>query len=327
MKHFKQTQCTNCGMLGHHFRSCTAPIYSYGILAIKVPNRGWTQAEKLCVNDTDLNGFPHEDIQYLMVQRRDSIGFIELLRAKYKLHDITYIQTQIEGTTIAERQALKTKSFEQLWIDLWGASTFETKQYRQEYEQAKQKFEQLKEGIEIDGHCITLQYLLDTIPVKWETPEWGFPKGRRNVGETDIACAMREFQEETGLSRHEYTLFEGMDPILETFFGNNNIHYCHVYYLAFVHDTCILQPESSNEIGSLGWFSLKDALEKIRPTNVEKRELLLRTSTILKNTSLLLFEANTNLQKQKGLPLDYRRLNFLSQEVAANSTTTTWKQQ
>jgi ADP-ribose pyrophosphatase YjhB (NUDIX family) len=321
MKHYKQTQCTNCGLIGHHFRSCTAPIYSYGILAVKVPNTLWNQAEKLCASDSYVNGFPHEDIQYLMVQRRDSIGFVELLRAKYKVNDLAYIQTQIEGTTLTERQALKTKTFEQLWIDLWGASTFETKQYRQEYEQAKQKFEQLKQGIDIEGTSITLDELLDSTPVKWDTPEWGFPKGRRNVGETDIACAIREFQEETGLGRNEYCIFEGMEPILETFFGNNNIHYCHVYYLAFVPESCSLQPETSNEIGGLGWFSLKDALDKIRPTNVEKRELLLRASSIFKNGSLLLIETPSNSQKQKGLPLDYRRLNFLTQE-APNSTTT-----
>jgi ADP-ribose pyrophosphatase YjhB (NUDIX family) len=322
MKHFKQTQCTNCGIIGHHFRSCTAPIYSYGILAVKVPNALWNQAEKLCASDSELNGFPHEDIQYLMVQRRDSIGFVELLRAKYKTTDLAYIQTQIEGTTLLERQALKTKTFEQLWIDLWGASTFETKQYRQEYEQAKQKFEQLKQGIEIDGSIITLDMVLDSTPVRWTTPEWGFPKGRRNVGETDIACAIREFQEETGLQRHEYCIFEGMEPILETFFGNNNIHYCHVYYLAFVPESCVLKPETSNEIGGFGWFSLKDALDKIRSTNVEKRELLLRASTIFKNCSLLLIETATPQQKNKGQPLDYRRLNFLHQEAGITTSST-----
>ena len=31
--------------------------------------------------------------------------------------------------------------------------------------------------------------------------EWEFPKGRRNYMETDIKCALREFQEETGISK------------------------------------------------------------------------------------------------------------------------------
>ncbi len=37
------------------------------------------------------------------------------------------------------------------------------------------------------------------------------------------------------------------------------------------------------EIGNIGWFSLNDALEKIRPDNVEKREVLLKVSSLLRN--------------------------------------------
>jgi len=309
-RHFKPAPCTNCGQLGHHFRHCTAPIYSYGILAIRVSKEGWNQALQLCQSDSDLNGFPHEYLEYLLVQRRDSIGFVELLRAKYKLSDVQYIITQIEGTTEKERHALKVKSFEQLWIDLWGASTFETKQYRQEYEQAKLKFEQLKQGVLYNDKMTTLDELLDIIPIKWSTPEWGFPKGRRNPGETDMTCAIREFQEETGLTRNDYFLFDGIEPIHETFFGNNNIHYCHVYYIALVPDVCTIRPETSNEIGGFGWFSLKDALDTIRHTNVEKRELLLRASSIIKNTSLLLL-GTQSIEKKKTLPLDYRRIKLL----------------
>jgi hypothetical protein len=37
------------------------------------------------------------------------------------------------------------------------------------------------------------------------------------------------------------------------------------------------------EIGNLGWFTLEEALQKIRPENVEKKEVLIRVSTILRN--------------------------------------------
>ena len=314
-RYFKQTPCTNCGLCGHHFRNCTAPIYSYGIVAVRVPDSTWNQATQLCMSDNFLNGFQHESLEYLLIQRRDSIGFIELIRAKYKVNDIPYIQLQIEGTTAKEREALKSKSFEELWINLWGESTFETKQYRQEFDQAKQKFEQLRYGVEVNGVVIRLDTLLETTPIKWDTPEWGFPKGRRNSGETDIACAMREFQEETGLTKQDYVIFDGIDPIHETFFGNNTIHYCHVYYLAFVPEKHNLHPETLNEIGGFGWFSLKDALDKIRHTNVEKKELLLRASTVFKNTSLLLISTQVPEKKSGGLPLDYRKLKLQTSQA------------
>jgi hypothetical protein len=42
------------------------------------------------------------------------------------------------------------------------------------------------------------------------------------------------------------------------------------------------------EIGQIGWFSLDEAFAKIRPTNLEKREVLLRASTLLRNLCCLL---------------------------------------
>lgn len=33
--------------------------------------------------------------------------------------------------------------------------------------------------------------------------EWGFPKGHKESGETDIECALREVKEETGIDRHK----------------------------------------------------------------------------------------------------------------------------
>ena len=35
----------------------------------------------------------------------------------------------------------------------------------------------------------------------WDTPEWGFPKGRRNYQENDLTCGLREFEEETGYDK------------------------------------------------------------------------------------------------------------------------------
>jgi hypothetical protein len=39
----------------------------------------------------------------------------------------------------------------------------------------------------------------------------------------------------------------------------------------------------SREVGDIRWVSLEDALSLIRPENVEKREILLRASSILRN--------------------------------------------
>ena len=285
----KKPTCSNCGIYGHHYRSCIAPVTSYGVIAFRIPEESWNQAESLSKNDQELNGLPEKSIEFLLIQRRDSIGFIELIRAKYKLTELEYIREQISGTTQKERTALLTKTFHELWVTLWGPLTHgENKQYKQEYDQAKVKFEALQEGFEIDSVVYRLRDLIDETPVLWTTPEWGFPKGRRNAYESDQQCAIREFQEETGLTQSQYRIFENIEPIRETFFGNNKIHYCHVYYLAWISSSVQIKMNEkseimSREVGNIGWFSIESSFEKIRSTNLEKREILLRVSSLLKN--------------------------------------------
>jgi 8-oxo-dGTP pyrophosphatase MutT (NUDIX family) len=263
--------CTNCGLDGHQYRQCTAPITSYGIIAVRNKADVWDPSS----------------LEVLMIQRRDSIGFIELLRAKYKLTDLEYIQQQLEGTTEDEREKMKTQSFHDLWVGLWGSSPKENKQYKQEFDQASYKFTQLKTGYTHEGEEISLDTLLTKTPVQWSTPEWGFPKGRRNQFESDKACACREFQEETGLGEDKFTILDTIDPIRESFYGNNGIHYCHVYFLALVNADTVVSYDATNEhmkqeIGGLGWFTVQEAFQKIRTTNPEKRAILTRADGILK---------------------------------------------
>lgn len=290
----KQLQCINCGEPNHHYRNCVEPVYSYGILAFRIKNPDWNQIESILSMEDASHTIPQDNLEILMIQRRDSIGFIELLRAKYKLTDIDYIKQQIEGTTLEEREALRTKTFEELWGSLWGKSTFDSKQYRQEYEQAKTKFEQLQQGIEIDGTTISLQSLLNS-PIHWKTPEWGFPKGRRNLMEKDRQCAIREFCEETGVQKDNIIILDNIQPIKETFCGNNNIHYCHVYYLAWIPSDIVVTYNKDNEImnkevGDIQWFSYMNASSHIRSVNTSKQDILKQAFTIFQNTNILVDE-------------------------------------
>jgi 8-oxo-dGTP pyrophosphatase MutT (NUDIX family) len=125
-------------------------------------------------------------------------------------------------------------------------------------------------------------------PSCWIKPEWGFPKGRRNPHESDLNCAIREFQEETGLRRSDFTIIQNTYPISETFFGSNQVHYCHKYYIGVCNKSIEVEMNSNNphmirEIGAIKWCSLDEAISKIRPDNVEKREILLKAGKIMRN--------------------------------------------
>lgn len=289
----KPSICTNCGLQGHHFRNCTAPVTSYGIIGFRVKDPKWNQSLELSKSDTQLTGIPADGLEILLIQRRDSIGYVEILRAKYKLSDLEYIKKQIEGITQTERDKLLKHTFQELWIGLWGSNSYETKQYKQEYEQAKLKFDALQEGYDLDGHRISFQSLFAQIPVTWETPEWGFPKGRRNTGESDYACAIREFNEETNLTEKQYKILDNLEPLREEFYGNNGIHYCHIYYLAQISSSVPIQMNKDNElmtreVGGISWFSLDAAIAQIRSTNTEKRAILSRVSSVLQHLCGLL---------------------------------------
>jgi 8-oxo-dGTP pyrophosphatase MutT (NUDIX family) len=284
-KFSKHSVCTNCGNPGHHFRNCTEPVTSYGILAFRTPS--WAQPSAIATTDT-ISGTPLDAIELLLIQRRDSIGYVEILRAKYKLSEVDYIKKQIQGITPAEREKLLTNTFQDLWVSLWGSSSTESRQYKQEFDQAKAKFESLSEGYEVDGELVSFKTLFESIPVEWQTPEWGFPKGRRNVGESDYKCAVREFHEETGLDETQYRILQNVETIEEKFCGNNGIHYRHVYYIAWVPSSVTVTMSTQNElmnreVGSIGWFSLENANQKIRTTNPEKRIVLQKLSTLLRS--------------------------------------------
>ncbi len=239
----------------------------------------------------DISGVPLDRVQFLLIQRRDSIGYIELIRSKYKMTDLDFIKQQVEGTTHSERDKLLHWSFDKLWTGLWGPmNSPENKQYRQEYEVAKQKFETFRQGFVLDnGSVLCLADLLGQIPVIWDTPEWGFPKGRRNIYETDLTCALREFEEETGLPQTCVHILSNVHPIVENFVGNNNIHYRHIYFMGYISNTVevAMKPTDSHmarEIGAIAWLKYEDAIARIRPTTPHKRDVLHNAWNLLRLT-------------------------------------------
>lgn len=290
MFQFIKSSCTNCGNVGHTYRACVSPITSYGGIIFRVNDLSWNQSTILASPST-ITGFEqyHSKIEVLLIQRRDSLGYVEILRGKYKETDIEYIRKQVYGMTDVEREKLLNRSFDDLWSELWGYDTKTSSHYRNDKEVSKGKLQLLRDGFEVEpGQLFCLSTLIDETSVHWDTPEWGFPKGRREPGEKDLACALREVEEETGISREQIVVIQNLEPLSETFFGSNQVHYCHKYFTFYLPLNVEVKYDESNphmkrEIGNLQWFSLDQALQKIRSDNVEKREILLRMNILLRN--------------------------------------------
>ena len=193
------------------------------------------------------------------------MSYMEFIRGKYDSQDIEYVKRQILNMTTQEQKLIVTEKFETLWSKLWGNSRdLESP----EYEIANRKF-----------NSVDRKKLVSECASKFVEPEWGFPKGRRMRGESDVQCAVREFFEETNIPPEAYTIQETL-TFSETFKGTNNIEYKHVYFVALLKDSKYvnlsqkLTPSQRREISSVAWKTLAECKLITRPHYIERKKMI-----------------------------------------------------
>ena len=252
--------CNNCGKKGHVFYNCCLPITSNGVIAFR---------KNLETNLTE----------YLMIRRKHTLGLIDFIRGKYSVYNQYYINNMICQMTNEEKEMLKTKEFEEIWFAVWG-KTANFSHYKNEETVSKEKFYQMRHGI---NGLYTLSDLVDASPTKWEEPEWGFPKGRRNYNETDLDCSVREFNEETGYNLNKTNVIHNISPFEEIFCGSNYKSYKHKYFLTQMDfEKCEPAIQETNEISKIQWKSYAECIASIRSYNLEKKRLLSNIDILLK---------------------------------------------
>lgn len=269
--HFKPNCCRNCGQYGHLYKDCTHPITSFGVICFRI-NPNTSKPE------------------YIMIQRKDSLSFMEFIRGKYDLSQVHYIGQLLSAMTHREREMLVMTPFEQLWNHVWYQPFMP--RHTNEFEQAKGKFESLRNGYLVEGGSIVaLEKLLQLYTSPFQDPEWGFPKGRRRLREEDVDCALREFSEETGISEENLHVVSNIPPFEEIFFGTNSVLYRHVYYVAKMeyhskYDV-VVDPTNVNqvrEVRDIQWFTAEDVIEHIRGHNQERKQLFMQAHSRILST-------------------------------------------
>jgi 8-oxo-dGTP pyrophosphatase MutT (NUDIX family) len=256
--------CNNCGKTGHMFHQCKLPITSYGIIVFRSSSQG---------------------IQYLMIRRKDSFGFIDFVRGKYSPYNIYQIQNIINEMSHQEKQRLLKEPFSELWNNMWGETT--NNQYKSEEIISSKKIEIIMNGVNVNDEIINLKEIIEKSNTNWEETEWEFPKGRRNHKETDLDCALREFQEETGIPKDKIRVIENVLPFEEIFIGSNHKSYKHKYFLAYMSDNeNFLDNYQTSEVSKIEWKSLDDCLNSIRPYNLEKKNLIININKVLQEYRL-----------------------------------------
>ena len=149
--------------------------------------------------------------------------------------------------------------------------------------------EALRNGLPIgpNDEIVTLDTLIDGAKTQWKETEWEFPKGRRNYQEKDLDCALREFEEETGLSRTNIKIIENVMPFEEMFLGSNHKSYKHKYFLGYTENNNEnLSNYQATEVSKLEWKTLDECLESIRPYSLEKKQLIININKVLQEYRL-----------------------------------------
>jgi len=268
--------CNNCGKQGHSFHQCKNPITSYGIILFRIYKRN---IQTLNINSDENN------IEFLMIRRKDSFGYIDFIRGKYSPYNIEHIQHIINEMSIVEKERILSLPFNTLWEQMWG--NVSNIQYKNEEASSAKKFEIIKNGVLIDDVLIKLEDIVNKSNTKWLETEWEFPKGRRNHKEKDLECALREFEEETGISQQKITIVENLLPFEEIFIGTNHKSYKHKYFLAYMNEIeNYMENFQVTEVSKLEWKNINECLESIRPYNLEKKNLINNINKVLQEYRL-----------------------------------------
>ncbi len=217
-------KCRNCGNIGHKLKNCRYPRLSYGIVLFNNKN------------------------EIVMIEKHDSISYIEFIRGKYSLDNKEYIQLLVDRMSIKEKEKIITLTFNELWNNIWYSDN-----NSKEYDKSQKKYD----------HLIQNKILIDIIKKtnkNYEYNEWEIPKGRRNLNETNKECAIREFGEETNIDFDQYDIYDNILPFEEYYTGSNNIEYKNIYYLAMCKKNINLSIDKNNknqvhEVRDIKWMN------------------------------------------------------------------------
>jgi 8-oxo-dGTP pyrophosphatase MutT (NUDIX family) len=247
--------CINCGNHGHTRGQCSEPNISNGVIAVRY-------------------NIQKKHYEYLIVMRKHSHGYCDIIRGKYT-DSVVHIKQLLEETTIDERNYLLNHDFKDNWTYLWGAKN--------------ELLNKIKPSISLETKFTLfkdkyLKTLINEIQSNWVEPEWGFPKGQRDGMEKNIETAFREFSEESGYNKDKYVSISNIIPLQEIFIGSNNKKYKQLYYMALMNyeDTLGNIPYQENEIGNAVWCSITELMNKFRYYDEEKIKVALDVNNLLK---------------------------------------------
>lgn len=223
------------------------------------------------------------EILYLLSQRRDSISYSEFLRDNLTDENISmHISLMSQEERNRCIKYYRQNRAQDLWDDLWV--NHRNRIYKNDMSRCCESFNRNME-----------KYLPLFFQEGKMENSWGFAKGRKydrnGKNETDLQCALREFEEETTIPKKDVQILN-IKPYKEIYRGTDEKLYRTIYYVAYIpyipqiipkfSPNTIRQYYISEEVSELKWASYVETLSKL---DSHKR-------TIITHLNKLLFTKN-----------------------------------
>lgn len=193
--------------------------------------------------------------EYLLIYREIGFEYIDFISGNYRDSSLYFL---IDGLSERERKRLLENEFFTLWNDLYHRET-----EGEVYNYALSKFLSIRPY---------LPELFSLVPHNEKNYSlWSFPKGRVNyideVTESPIACALREFTEETGGFQLSMKYLIRPNPIIERYLGSNSKNYQTNYFIFNVKnkgDLVKTIPSShESEAYQIKWMNLQECYSNL----------------------------------------------------------------
>lgn len=195
--------------------------------------------------------------QILLVCKRYTYAFDDFIHGRYPQ---TNKEKIFNGMTVEEKLDILSMNFDMMWYRIWLHSKRDGY-----YIASKNKFE--TQWL-IDGGAKLRKYIAKS---KNALRVWEMPKGRKkSKNEPDVVCAIREFAEETAITKKHYRFLPGL--VRKYSSTDAGITYVNTYYVACLlsnievsirFDT--LRGEQPSELCDIRWMDI-NAVRSIDPT-------------------------------------------------------------
>lgn len=168
--------------------------------------------------------------EFLFIKKRSTYAFITFVKGIYNRNNDHDVIKLFNNMSIEEKVCIMSLNFNNIWYMSYLKSprTMNPRELSK-YENCKNKFE--KKFLTDNG--VRLMKLLKNS--KSVHCLWEMPKGMKNKNESDINAAIREFSEETNISKNKYRILWDC-PKFEYKFVDDDVEYKYIYYPAIMLD-------------------------------------------------------------------------------------------